>query len=103
MRFEKDARAPLTQYHLESSRNNVKDQLTAYNLQRYFGGCKIKDFSLLSQLGDGITVVDDVNEIPTVGKLVNRKWGKRCCKGSKATVPLEVVGMDIGYGDHFSR
>ena len=31
--------------------------------------------------------------------MVNRKRGKQQRKGSKATVPLEVVGMDIGYGD----
>ena len=31
--------------------------------------------------------------------MVNRKRGKQRRKGSKATVPLEVVGMDIGYGD----
>ena len=97
--FKKGERAPPLQYHLESSCGNVKDWLTAYDLQHYFGGYKIKDFSLLSQLGDGITVDDDVNEIPTVGKLVNHKWGKCHHKGSKATVHLEVVGMDIGYVD----
>ena len=41
-------------------------------------------------------VVDDDTK---VGELVNRKRGKRRRKGSKATVPLEVVGMDIGYGE----
>ena len=33
------------------------------------------------------------------GELVNRKLGKRCQKGHRATTPLEVVGVDIGYGD----
>jgi len=50
-------------------------------------------------LGDGLNVVDNDHDVPTVGELVNRKRGKRRQKGSKATVPLEVVGMDIGYGD----
>ena len=54
---------------------------------------------MLSKLGTGLSVVDNDQDIPTVGELVNRKRGKRRRKGSKATVPLEVVGMDIGYGD----
>ena len=57
------------------------------------------DYSLLSKLGTGLTVIDDDCDIPTIGELVNRKRGKRRRKGSKATVPLEVVGMDIGYGE----
>ena len=43
--------------------------------------------------------MDNDQDIPTVGELVICKRGKRRQKGSKATVPLEVVGMDIGYGD----
>ena len=34
-----------------------------------------------------------------VGELVNRKRDKQHCKGKQVTTPLEVVGMDIGYGD----
>ena len=44
-------------------------------------------------------MIDNHQDIPTVGELVNCKQGKRCRQGSKVTVPLEVVGMDIGYGD----
>ena len=42
--FEKQKRAPPPQYHLESSRGNVKDRLTAFELQSYFGGRQLKDF-----------------------------------------------------------
>ena len=97
--FEKEKRAPPPRYHLESSRGDVKDRLTSYQLQSYFGGRHLTDYSLLSKLGTGLTVIDDDQEIPTIGELVNRKRGKRRRKGSKATVPLEVVGMDIGYGE----
>lgn len=68
---------PDKQFHLESSRGDVKDRLTAYQLQSYFGGRKMKDFCLLSKLGDGLSVVDNDDEIPTIGELVNRKRGKR--------------------------
>ena len=44
-------------------------------------------------------VVNNDDKIPTIGELVNHKRGKRRRKGHPATVPLEVVGMDIGYGD----
>ena len=97
--FIKDDQTPPQQYHLESSWGEVKDFVTAYNLQTYFGGRKWKDFSLLSKLGTEISVINNVKEIPTVGELVNRKQGKRCQKGTRATAPLEMVGMNIGYGD----
>ena len=100
--FEKEKRAPPPQYHLESSRGDVKDRLTSYQLQSYFGGRHLKDFGLLSKLGTGVFVIDSDQDIPTIGELVNRKRGKRRRKGSKATVPLEVVGCDIGYGDGVS-
>ena len=57
------------------------------------------DYSLLSKLGTGLLVVDDDQEIPTIDELVNRKRRKHRQNGSKATVPLEVLGMDIGYGE----
>ena len=100
--FKKESRASPPNYHLESSRGTVKDRLTAHQLKTYFGGKNLRDFSVLSSLGEGLTVVDNDHDVPTVGELVNRKRGKRRKKGSKATVPLEVVGMDIGYGEGVS-
>ena len=47
-------------------------------------------------------MIDSDQDIPMIGDLVNWKRGKRRRKGSKATVPLEVVGCDIGYGDGIS-
>ena len=46
--------------------------------------------------------MDFAQDIPTIGELVNRKRGKRYRKVSKVTVPLEVVGCDIGYNDGIS-
>ena len=100
--FEKEERSPPPQYHLESSRGETIDRLNRYTLQSYFGGREMKDFNLLSKLGTGIKVIDNNNDIPSIGKLVNKKRGKRKKKGSTATVPLEVVGMDIGYGEDAS-
>ena len=97
--FEKQKHKPPPQYHIESSRGDVKDRLIAFHLQSYFGGRQLKDYSLLFKLGTGLSVADNDQDIPTVGEMVNRKRGKRRRKGSKATVPLEVVGMDIRYGD----
>ena len=34
--FGKEKRVPPPQYHLESSRGDVKNQLTSYQLQSYF-------------------------------------------------------------------
>ena len=95
----KKKRAPPPRYHLESICGDVKDRLTSYQLQSYFGRRHLPDYSPFSSLGIGIAVVDDDHDIPTIGELLNRKRGKRRRKGSKATVPLEVVGMDIGYGE----
>ena len=59
----------------------MKDRLTSHTLESYFGGRTLKDFKLLSQLGEGLIVIDAVNDVPSIGKLVNRKRGKRKKKG----------------------
>ena len=97
--FEKEKRASPPQYHLESSWGDVKDCLTPFQLQSYFGGRHLLDYFLLSKLGKGLTVINGDHDIPTIRELVNRKRGKRRHRSSKATIPLEVVGMDIGYGE----
>lgn len=89
---------PPPYYKLESSQGDVQERVTAYQLQSYFGGRQIQDFSLLSKLGTGIRVTDNDNDVPLIGSLVNRKRGRRKRKGKRATMPLEVVGMDVGYG-----
>ena len=40
-------------------------------------GRNLKDFCVLSSLGDGLTVVDNDQNVPMVDKLVNHKQGKR--------------------------
>ncbi|OEU11655.1 hypothetical protein FRACYDRAFT_244773 [Fragilariopsis cylindrus CCMP1102] len=75
--FEKQERKPPLQYHLESSRGDVIERLTNHTLQSYFGGRQLKDYRLLSKLGTGISVIDNKNDIPTVGSMVNRRRGKR--------------------------
>ena len=76
-RFEKEKRAPPPQYCLESSCGDVKDRLTSYQLQLYFGGRHLNDFGLLSKLGTGVSMIDSDQDIPTIGELVNQKRGKR--------------------------
>lgn len=70
--------------------------MTRHTLQSYFGGQQLKDYKILSILRTGLTVINNKNEIPTVGSLVTYKQGKRKQKGTPATSPLEVVSMDIG-------
>ena len=57
--FEKQKCAPPPQYHLESSRGDVKDRLTAFQHQSYFGGRQLKGYTLLSKLGTRLSVVDN--------------------------------------------
>ena len=73
------------------------DQLTRHTLQSYFDGQQLKDYKILSELGTGMSMIDNKNEIPTVGSFVNHKRGKHKRKDTPVTLPLEVVGMDIGY------
>jgi hypothetical protein len=75
--FEKQERKPLPQYHLESSRGDIIECHTNHTLQSYFGGRQLKDYTLLSKLGTGISVIGNKNEIPTVGSMVNHKRRKR--------------------------
>ena len=55
------------------------------------------DYSLLSNLGKSLSVVDGDQEITIIGEFFNWKSGKRQQNECKATVPLEVVGIDIWY------
>ena len=64
--FKKEKRAPSSRYHLNSSRGNVKNCLTPFQLQSYFGGRHLPDYSVLSKLGEGLTVVNDYHDIPTI-------------------------------------
>ena len=100
--FPKEDRVPPPQYHLESSRGEVKDRFPSHTLELYFGGRTLKYFKLLSQLGEGLIVIDAVSDVPSIGNFVNYKREKWKKKGGQATVPLEVVGMDIGYGNDVS-
>ena len=97
--FTKTDTKPPPQYHFESSRGDKKDRLTRHTLQSYFGGQQLKDYEILADLSTGLLVINNKNEIPTAGSLVNHKQGKRKRKGTPVTSPLEVVGMDIGYGE----
>ena len=90
--FTKPDTKPPPQYHLESSRGDKKDRLTRQTLQSYFSGRQLKDNKILADLGTDLLVIDNKNEIPTVGSLVNHKRGKRKRKGTPATSLLEVVG-----------
>ena len=74
--FEKQKLKPPPQYHLESGHGDTKDRLTAFQLQSYFGGRQLKEHNLLSKLGTGLSVMDNDQEIPTVGEMVNHKQGK---------------------------
>ena len=97
--FEKKKCAPPPRYYLESCRGDINDCLTPFQLQLYFGGLHLPNYSLLFKLGNGLIATKGDHNIPTIRELVNRKIGKWQRKGSKATVPLEVVGMNIGYGE----
>ena len=44
-------------------------------------------------------MIGNKDGIPTVGLLVNHKQDKCKQKGTPVTSPLEVGGMDIGYGE----
>jgi hypothetical protein len=75
---------------------------TPYDLHRLFGGRKLPNFKILAELGTGIEVKDSTDPLLSVCDVVNLKCGHH---GKLLTLPkaaLDVVGMDIGYGDGVS-
>jgi hypothetical protein len=75
---------------------------TPHDLHRLFGGRKLPDFKILAELGTGIEVKDSNDPLLSVCDVVNLKRGRH---GKLLTPPkeaLDVVGMDIGYGDGVS-
>ena len=85
------------QFTPESARSK-KERYTTHELQTLFGGREIKDYGILTKLGTGITVANLEDNVPSVGKLVNRKRGRRTRTRERILQPNSVVGMDIGYG-----
>jgi hypothetical protein len=72
-----------------------------HDLHRLFGR-KLPDFKILAELGTGIEVKDSNDPLLSVCDVVNLKRGRH---GKLLTPPkeaLDVVGMDIGYGDGVS-
>lgn len=97
--LEKNEAKQLPQYYLESSCGDKKDWLTQHTLQSYFGGRQPKNYWVLSKPGTGLSVIENKNEIFTIGSLVILKRGKRKGKGTPAISQLVVVGMDIVYSE----
>ena len=64
-----DQTYPPPMYHIKSSWGDVKERVTSYDLQSYFGGRQLQGFSLLSRLGTGIRSVGNDNKVPQIGKL----------------------------------
>ena len=93
--FEKDTRATPAQYHLESSCGTVSRGFLFINYNPTLVERNLKILCVLSSLGDGLIVVDNDHNVPTVGELVNHKHGKHQQRGNKATIQLEVVGVYI--------
>ena len=74
--FEKKKCAPPPRYYLESCRGDINDCLTPFQLQLYFGGLHLPNYSLLFKLGNGLIATKGDHNIPTIRELVNRKIGK---------------------------
>jgi hypothetical protein len=73
------------------------------DLHRLLGNRKLADYSILADLGDGLTVDHRIDPHPgdidlSLGTVVNQKRRKRNRKSKEPTRRLQKVSMDIGYG-----
>jgi hypothetical protein len=85
----------------ESSAPSTK-RYTPHDLHRLFVGRKLPNLKILAELGTGIEVKDSTDPLLSVCDVVNLKRGRH---GKLLTPPkaaLDVVGMDIGYGEGVS-
>ena len=83
---------------VESARGVAPERYSRYELETMFGGRQLKDYGVLTGLGDGIKMNNTSKELLTIGRLVNIKRGRSRNKAGSVDTPLGVVGMDIGYG-----
>eukprot|EP00531_Pseudo-nitzschia_arenysensis_P008906 CAMPEP_0116127296 /NCGR_PEP_ID=MMETSP0329-20121206/6769_1 /TAXON_ID=697910 /ORGANISM="Pseudo-nitzschia arenysensis, Strain B593" /LENGTH=2217 /DNA_ID=CAMNT_0003621395 /DNA_START=65 /DNA_END=6718 /DNA_ORIENTATION=- len=83
---------------VESATGSQVYKYTRNELETLFGGRQLADYRVLEGLGTGIRVTDNDNEVPSVGRLVNRRRGRRQKESETPTYPKSLVGMDIGYG-----
>lgn len=83
---------------MDSSAPSALVRYSRHKLENMFGGHQVSDYKILTSLGDGIHVTNNISNIPSVGTLVNRKHGHRTRQRSKILQPNALVSMDIGYG-----
>ena len=84
---------------VESAKGSSPDRYSRYELETLFGGRRLRDYSVLSQLGTGIRINNTSDTMHSVGSLVNIHRGRRRKTTDRKTIaPLDLVGMDIGYG-----
>ena len=83
------------------SATSYRRHITIPQLHRYLGFCTLKNWKILSEVGqDTIDIIND-GDIPLeLGDVANIKISRR----NKEPIPrppnfLDVVHMDIGYGD----
>ncbi len=74
-------------------------RLTPFELHKLFGCRRLKDFHSLEEVGEGIQVTDLAEDVESTDDFINSIKRKRGGAKTPASRKLELVGMDIGYGD----
>jgi hypothetical protein len=77
----------------------VSIRYSPQELHVLLGNRTLPDYSILEAVGTGIKVVDVSEPIMSVGDVVNIQRGHKGKSLTRPKTALDVVGMDIGYGD----
>ena len=87
---------PPTQTVMDSAASDAPHKRSRHKVENLFSGRQLKDCTLLSKLGKSMQVTSSEDDIPSVGKLVNRRQGRCKPKQSRIIHPESVIGMDVG-------
>ena len=89
---------PLPPCYVADTGGAATHRFTPFSLHRLFGNRNLKEFSILSEVGTGITVCDAQEVSATAGDFTTIEQRRRGSSRPCRTRKLDLVGMDIGYG-----
>ena len=91
-----------TVYTTDPALSKTPRRVSSQELHKMFGNRKLPDYSIFEKIGTGIKLDLHDEPLPTVGDLVNSTKHRRGKRSKRPSKKLDLVGMDIGYGDETS-
>ena len=93
---------PIMTCELPESFGPTTCHFSSHDLHKHFGNRKFRNYSIFSQVVDGIHLSENFEPPISIGDVVNQKRGPSGAPLPRPSAILHRVGVDIGFGDGVS-